>query len=328
MASTSKENVLPAYCAAIRTLGKSGIYLEVLIRSLKAQTHKPEKIVIYIAEGYQIPPQVADEVYVYCKKGMAAQRALPYDEIETEYLLLCDDDIFLPSDSVEILFKDMMKNGGDCISPNVFPNHTMRLKNKLIHALFYGTFPSVFSKYAFKIRKSSYYSYKNSPNNIMEAQSCAGPCMLVKKSVNNSLQYEDEVWMDRFPYTSGQDQIFAYKLFRYGYKLLIHYSSGVIHLDAQTGHIKDPAKADFNKRMIRYIEWYRSIYEPNGAFGKFRAVVGYYSYWFWLLMLALLSLAIGRNKYKFKNSMNALKEGKQYVKSDDFQKIPKWQVKR
>lgn len=316
------------YSVAIRTLGKSGVAYETLIRCLKSQTVPPQKIVVYIAEGYSLPARVADEIYVFCKKGMAHQRALPYQEIDTEYILLCDDDIYLAEDAVEKLYSALVDGDADCISPNVFPNHDMRLRMKLIKAALYGELPSCRRKFAFRIRKSSNYSYCNKPREIMEAQSCAGPCMLIKKSVNNSLSYEDELWLDQFPYTSGQDQIFAYKLYRYGYKLLIHYDAGIIHLDAKTGHIKDVVQADFNKRKIRYIEWYRSVYEPSGKFQRILALVSFYSYWIWLFGLALLSSILHRNIFKVRNSIQALSEARKYVKSDEFISIPKWQTVR
>ena len=314
-----------AYSVAIRTLGKSGVAYETLIRCLKKQTIQPVKIVVYIAEGYSLPDRVADEVYVSCKKGMAHQRALPYDEISTEYILLCDDDVYFAEDAVEKLFSAMQENHADCISPNVFPNHDMRFRMKLLKAMLYGELPSCSRRLAFRIRYSSNYSYCNKPRTVMESQSCAGPCMLVKKSVNNSLSYTDELWLDQFPYTSGQDQIFAYKLYRYGYKLMIHYDAGVFHLDTKTGHIKDQKQADFNKRKIRYIEWYRSVYEPASSLRKCIALLAFYGYWLWLFCLALMSFVVRGNKYKV---LNSLSEARQYVNSEAYVSIPKWQVVR
>lgn len=323
------NNDMVKYSVAIRTLGKSGIAYETLINCLKAQTVQPQKIVVYLAEGYIPPRQVADEQIVYCKKGMAHQRAMRYDEIDTELILLCDDDVYFSEDSVEKLLVALEKQNADCISANVFPNQDMRFRMKVAKAMLYGELPSFSKKYAFRIRKSSNYSYCNAPKDIMESQSCAGPCMLIKKSVNNKLQYEDELWLDQFPYTSGQDQIFAYKLFRYGYKLCIHYAAGVIHLDAQTGHIKDEIQADFNKRKIRYIEWYRSIYEPaKNPYQKTLATVSYYIYWGWLFGLSILSFILGRNRFKIKNSIKALLDARKYVKSTEYINISKWEVVR
>ena len=71
------------------------------MNSLISQTLPPSDIYVYIADGYPIPKEtVGVEKYVYVKKGMVAQRALQYDEVDTEYMLFLDDDVFLPSDSV------------------------------------------------------------------------------------------------------------------------------------------------------------------------------------------------------------------------------------
>ena len=45
------------YCAAIRTLGTAGDkYLQTL-KSLQSQTIPPKKILVYIAEGYDLPKE-------------------------------------------------------------------------------------------------------------------------------------------------------------------------------------------------------------------------------------------------------------------------------
>lgn len=316
------------YSVAIRTLGKAGVAYETLIHCLKRQTIVPQKIVVYLAEGYAAPAKVDDEVIVYCKKGMAHQRALTYDEIDTELVLLCDDDVYFAEDSVEKMLTALAAENADCVSANVFPNHDMRFRQKVLKGIFYGELPSFSKRFAFCIRKSSNYSYCNNPRDVMESQSCAGPCMLIKKTVNNSLGYQDELWLDQFPYTSGQDQIFAYKLYRYGYKLCVHYSAGVIHLDCKTGHVKDEVLADFNKRKIKYLEWYRSIYEPAGKMQKIFVSISYYLYWTWLFGLSLINVLPGRRRYKISNSVRALSEARKHVKSPEFAGIPKWEVKR
>ena len=82
------------YSVAIRTLGKSPETLRAELESLHAQTVKPEKIIIYLAKGYERPSfTVGYEEYVLVNKGMVAQRALPYDEIDSECVLLLDDDV-------------------------------------------------------------------------------------------------------------------------------------------------------------------------------------------------------------------------------------------
>ena len=81
------------YTAVIRTLGIAGDKYQTLLDSLNKQTIQPSKILVYIAEGYSIPKEtIGKEQYIYVKKGMVAQRALSYTEVETEYILFLDDD--------------------------------------------------------------------------------------------------------------------------------------------------------------------------------------------------------------------------------------------
>ena len=68
------------YSIAIRTLGTAGEKFLAELRSIASQTVQPEKVVVYIAEGYSRPGfTVGKEEYVWVKKGMMSQRVLPYD---------------------------------------------------------------------------------------------------------------------------------------------------------------------------------------------------------------------------------------------------------
>lgn len=93
------------YTAVIRTLGTAGAKYQTLLDSLAAQTIKPEAILVYIAEGYPLPKEtIGIEQYIYVKKGMVAQRALQYKEVQTDWMLFLDDDVYLAPTSVETLF--------------------------------------------------------------------------------------------------------------------------------------------------------------------------------------------------------------------------------
>ena len=111
------------YTAVIRTLGTAGDKYQRLLTSLMEQTIKPTAIIVYIAEGYNIPKEtVGVEQYVYVKKGMVAQRALPYSEVKTEWMLMLDDDLYLEPASVERMMKHLDREKADAISPDIFPN--------------------------------------------------------------------------------------------------------------------------------------------------------------------------------------------------------------
>ena len=98
------------YTAVIRTLGTAGAKYQTLLDSLAAQTIKPEAILVYIAEGYPLPKEtIGIEQYIYVKKGMVAQRALQYKEVQTEWMLFLDDDLKLPPSFVERLYNQLTK---------------------------------------------------------------------------------------------------------------------------------------------------------------------------------------------------------------------------
>ena len=99
------------YTAVIRTLGTAGEKYQILLDSLNRQTVQPSKILVYIAEGYAIPKEtIGKEQYIYVKKGMVAQRALLYHEVDTEFILFLDDDLFLPDNFVEKMYSFFEKN--------------------------------------------------------------------------------------------------------------------------------------------------------------------------------------------------------------------------
>ena len=124
------------YTAVIRTLGTAGAKYQQLLDSLQAQSVVPKAIVVYIAEGYPLPKEtIGTERYVYVKKGMVAQRALPYDEVQTEWMLFLDDDLYLPPNFVEKLYGQLIENNADVISPDVFPNDKRPFSGKVMMAI-------------------------------------------------------------------------------------------------------------------------------------------------------------------------------------------------
>lgn len=318
----------PSYSVAIRTLGKSGDLFVRLIQSLKAQTLPPEGIFVYIAEGYPLPERIADEQYICCPKGMVAQRSLPFDEIGSAYILFCDDDMEFAEDSVERLMRALLDNHGDCISHNAYPNHLWSLREKLGQAFYHGIFPTLNRKYAFKVRRSSRYSYCARPRAVMRSQSCAGSVILINASVYRKLHFEDEVWMDSFAYALGDDQMFSYKLYKKGFTLLVHFDSGITHNDGRTGRINNESLSDYTSRVLRYVIWYRSVYQADKRmFSKFLDCLAFYCDWCWMTTVAMIETVFKHKAYKLANSFAALSVAKRYVRSEEFISIPQWNEK-
>ena len=258
------------YTAVIRTLGTAGEKYQQLLDSLQAQTIAPQAIIVYIAEGYPLPKEtIGIERYVYVKKGMVAQRALPYDEVQTEWMLFLDDDLYLPPNFVEMLYDQIVENDADVISPDVFPNDKRPFSGKVMMAISGRMLPHRDDgKWGYKVIRTGGYSYNNHPTkSVYQSQTNAGACFLCRKGDFEKIHFEDELWMDNLSYAQGDDQVMFYKMYLHGLKQMTLYGSGIVHLDA--GDNMNPQK----EKMLLYADlrfkilfWYRFLYSQGKSF--------------------------------------------------------------
>lgn len=256
------------YSVAIRTLGKAGEYYQRTLDSIASQTVKPEAVVVYIAEGYELPKETAGiERYVYVPKGMVAQRALQYDEIDSEWILFLDDDVFLPPNAVETLFRELEENGGDVISSATFANHKASWKQKVARTLTGREVPRLFDDgWSYKVLRTAGFSYNNNPSkSVYKSQTGAGPCFMCRKKDFLDTHFEEELWLDEAPYAYPEDQVMFYKMYLNGLKLLISFDSGIVHLDAgstMAGSEERMSKHIYSEYRNKTIFW-RSFIYPN-----------------------------------------------------------------
>lgn len=314
----------PEYTVVIRTLGTAGNKFQQEIKSLECQTILPSQILVYIAEGYSLPPRVGNEQYIYCPKGMVTQRSLPFEEVATEYILFLDDDVYLPPRAVEDLFAGLLENNGDCITPNVFLNHQASLISKLKSAWSMQSLPHYDSRYAFKIRKSSAYSYNHHPlRAVYESQAGAFACALIRKEVYKALHFENERWLEQVHYAWGDDLLFFYKIYLLGYKLLVHYETGILHLDAKSGNSINQSQVYYTFGKSRLLLWWRCQYSlATGLFTKIRLIFAYVisvlisiSY---ILCVSLLKLRLRYLLYYVKGIISASK----FISSAEASRLP------
>lgn len=259
------------YTAVIRTLGKGGGYYQKTLDSLILQSIPPSAIIVYIAENYPLPSEtVGVERYVYVKKGMVAQRALPYDEVDSEFILFLDDDVYLPPTGVETLYHELQQYKGDVISPYVFYNHKKSIKEKIRLAVFGREVCRLFgNRWGFKVLSTAGFSYINNPKKaVYESQTNAGPCFLCRKEDFLNIKYEDELWLDETPYAFPDDQVMFYKMYLSGLKILTSYDSGIVHLDAgsSTGGVDRTCKVIYSEYRNKLIFWYRFLYSDERNF--------------------------------------------------------------
>ena len=322
------------YCVAIRTVGKAGDKYIQELQSLHRQTVKPKHIFVHLAEGFERPKeQVGMEEYIITPKGLVHQRAASLDGVDTEFLLILDDDVFFPDDAVEKLHQALIEHEADCIAPDTFPNHEMSFKGKLTAYMANSVKPRRDDEWAIKIERNGTFSYNNYPqkNGVYPTQSAAGPAYLVKTEVFRAIHYEDELFVDEFPPgTYGEDQLNFNKMYRNGYKVLLQYDAGIIHLDAGTNNVKQKTYEKlYYRAMSQYITWYRSCYDLRGNTKreKFRCKWAY-GCRFTLGAITRIGYSIVTLSTKFitahvKGNIAARK----YVKSDRYKSVPNFILK-
>ena len=313
------------YCVAIRTLGTAGEKYQTLLDSLMAQTLPPQKILVYIPHGYPAPKEtVGIEQLVWCEKGMVAQRSLQFDEVDTEYILCLDDDLYLPPTLVEELFDALEEKQGDCISPDMV-NCKASKKDRVFSFMHSFTLPHFSKKWDVIVNRSGSFSYRaRKGKKVLPAQSAAFACFLCKMEAFRAIHFENERWIDQFRYASCDDQLFYYKLHLYGYKVYTFNQSGLIHLDARAGGRHDASEKLYNQKKIAFVIWYRTQYHllSSSFYDKTLSLLAYSIRFLLGLLFLPLEVIYYRKLRYFKDYFKAHTDGYRYVNSEDYLKIP------
>lgn len=318
------------YCVAIRTLGTAGEKYQMELDSLMAQTFKPKKILVYIAEDYPLPKEtVGIEEYIRCPKGMVAQRALPFHEVDTPLCLFLDDDVYLPPTAVEKLMESLFVMGGDCVAADIFRNQEMSLWGKIMAIITSWAIPRCDDEWAFKIGYTGTFSYNGNPKNeVYLSQSAAGACSLWKLESFRRIHYEDELWMDKQGCALLDDLLFFQKLYRNGGTLLVHYASGVKHLDAQSARFsfKKNSRKFYIRSFLWFVVWWRIKFTADDIswHNKVLAALLFILKLIWDGLLHFAYCVFHFSLTPFVCWIKGLGKGLIYVHSKEFVKLPKY----
>ena len=318
----------PSYSIAIRTLGAAGEKFRKELESICAQTVQPERIVVYIAEGFAQPEfTIGKEEYVWVKKGMVAQRALRYEEIPSDCILMLDDDVELAPDSAEKMLKALADNNADCVGADVFQNHKMPLKTKVFAALTNLVFPHRSQKWAFKIHRNGSFSYNACPkNDFYWSQSCGGPAMLWRKDALLKTRLKDEKWLDKLGFAYGDDQLETFKLHSNSGRLGVLYNAGITNLDAQSssGSFRKSAEHIYVRTKASFMIWWRTCYK-NGKDTPGSRILAALAFGFksiWLVPVLCVAALIKWDYHYVGSYFRGLRDGWRDIHSPAFQNLP------
>ena len=316
------------YSVAIRTLGTNVEVLKRELQSLVCQTIQPEKVIIYIAEKYKRPSfQIGKEEYVWVRKGMVAQRALEYGEMDSDVILMLDDDVELAPDSAELMLKAMEQYDADCVAADTFKNQEMTWKQKLMAWVTNGVYARGDDGWAFKQKRDGSFSYNGHPQKTFcLTETFAGPCWMVKKDVLKAVHFENELWLDRMGFSYGDDAVESYKLFLNGFKCGVLYDRGMKNLNAKTssGVYHKTEKKFYIRSYGMFATWWRMIYTSRDKRWLSAFMFGLKAGW-----QLNLHVMLGFVKLNVKiplNYMKGLKDAWAFVHSDEFKAIPPYVI--
>ena len=322
------------YTVAIRTVGKAGDKYKKELESLHAQTVKPKRILIFLAEGFERPNlQVGYEEYIKVPKGLVHQRAASTQGVDTEFLLILDDDVYFPENSVEKLHDELIKQNADCISPDTFPNQELSLSSRLIAYFANGVSSRRNDRWAIKIKRNGAFSFNAQPpkGQSLPTESAAGPALFIRTDVFKAIHYEDEFWVDQFPAgTFYEDQLMFNKIHKNGFRVLLQYDAGIVHLDAGTNNVKQKTYEKLMYRaMANYVIWYRSCYDLKGISKgeQFNCSLAY-GWRFFIGLLTRVVFSVIHLSPKFTTAfIKGHRKGKSFVKSEEYKHIPNFIIK-
>ncbi len=314
------------YDVLIRTIGKAGEKYVDEIRSLYHQTILPNRVIVYIAEGFNLPPRVDKEEYIIVHKGLVHQRAVIPDD-NVDFLLVLDDDVYMPPDAVEKMYAQLINNSVDCVIPDTFPTHNLSMKEKLVAYFSNDVTPRCNDGYAVKIKKSGAFSYNNCPPKgaLLETQCGAGPAFFIKKATFAAIRYSEEVWVDDFPAgTFYEDQLMFYKLYKNGCRMQMWYDSGVKHLDAGTNNQKEKSYEKLLYRaMANYVIWHRSILGTvTGSWERFLCHMAYFYRFMCGVNTRLVFACLRFSPKHFVAYIKGNIKGIRYVQGDVYKNLP------
>lgn len=321
---------LPSYSIALRTLGTAGEKFRHELESIREQTVQPERVLVYIAEGYPRPQfAVGREEYVWVKKGMMAQRILRYDEIESDCILMLDDDVLMEPDSVERMLQAMEENNADAVGADVFKTHEMGFGMKAYAAITNLVFPHWSRKWAFKVHRNGSFSYNDHPSkSFYWSQSCGGPIQLWKKKVWNNLHIEDELWLESLGFPYGEDLVETFKLYSNGGRLGVMYDAGVTNLDAKSSSagFRKSSEYNYTRTKALFMIWYRCLYR-NGkdtVVSRLAAAIAFGFKSLWLIPVMFGAALIKWDGRFISSYFKGLIDGYKAVHTQEFRLIPKY----
>lgn len=317
------------YSILIRTLGKAGDKYAKMLKCIDKLQLRPEEVIIAIPYGYELPKErLGYERFVRTRKGMVWQRCEGVLEIKSEYVLFLDDDLSFAPDFVEKLSSPVNKGEADAAFAPLY--ELLPQGKSIVNSCLAGSaIPMIFEtdQYFLKILKTGGYSYNKkvlkSEKKYFYAQTGPGACIYISLKTFLEVEFEQEVWLEKYGYAMGEDQVFFYKMYLKGYKIVCVADAKLKHLDASTSINGNFEKAAFSSGWFKTIFWKRFIYDTERKnTEKIKSKVAFL-YCFYINVLSNLIKA--KINSRRKKTLVALLQGRdaayKFISSDEYHKM-------
>ena len=320
------------YSIAIRTLGRAGEKYQKLLDSIQRSSIQPQKVVVVLPEGFDPPAErLGDEQFVYCPKSMIGQRIEALKYIDTEYTLFLDDDIAFDEHFVQKLLEPLDEGEFDCSTGPLFSFFPQSMAGRIAGTLTASVSLSLFRRDMYvKILRSggwSYHTFDTTQKRYYPTESFAWTCFMIRTRVMRDLRMEDEkIWLERFGYACGDDRVMAYKLVRLGYKACIVANALYTHQDAKTStsaQEMNNTKPVFCMYYMHVVFWNRFIQDMEKD--RWKRALNRICLSYWQLAMTgyhMLKSVKPACRPRFKAFTQGLTEGKRYVRSAEYQRLP------
>lgn len=327
------------YTVVIRTLGKAGDkYLETL-RSIQRQSCQPDDIIVILPFGYDRPKETLGiERYVNSPKGMVEQRVYGFEICNTNYILSIDDDLYFNEDFVESLYHALIKENADFVSPCVILS-TDKNKCKYIHCTNSPQKIFTLSNLTHYLLGVSYIQ-RRKDNYILTVSKTGGfimnvrvdePCpnlcqsghgtiVFGKTNAARRVEFNDEKWVEKTGYALMEDQIFYYKAFILGFKIVYDPKIVMLHLDANTTitHNKKLANV-YASSKNNLVFWHRFIWKQSNSLGSLLSLSRRL---FFTLAASALKNCVSKETGIFKTYLRGYRDGILFLNSKEYKSIP------
>lgn len=317
------------YSIVIRTLGTGGDKYQQLLDSIKSQTLQPKHVLVFIAEGYQLPPeQLGTEEFIYTRKGMWHQRVYGLDYAanlgDSDYILALDDDISFAPDFAEKSLAWMDANGCDVLAPDLAPCSTKSMfsPKNIFYAILGTRVENHFQKWRVKVMDTGGFMANTKLNgDANPTQSAQFTAFWINSNKVKFLRLEDEYWLEGTKYALPDDQVFFYKCHLMGLKQFIHEKYTIVHLDHGSSDPNRTILGNYADGRNFLIFWHRFLYLPADANRKVWLIICH-SYRVVMHFLYLFIRGIIKRNFKpLKAYREGIADALRYIKTNEYKNL-------